>query len=428
MKALFLRLAAILMLLLCSQVIYGVFHPTQTEMSLDASPDLSPVTSVVSFGIYALAALALLFYLRALPAMLRNAGMVLWLPLLALASVAWSQDPSITLRRAVVLLVVSTIGACFGAIYSVQELTKLVTITAFLICVATLLLAPVAPGIVRDSVNTGAWKGLFTHKNAQGVFMALALVSAVHSRFEQYPWFRYATIFLTGLLLLLSRSATSLLAALITFAVLPLWKLTRVPIRQVVLALAGFAVIAGAAAFVLGHYSTELAGVFGKDTTLTGRTELWALILQSIARRPILGYGYNAFWLGMKGESLSIIAASGWVVYHAHNGLLDVLLGLGVVGGALFLFTYLKMIGMIISHTRRSGSTMGELWPASFLVLLTVINCTESLLLSANTIFWLLYVAIYANIAQRTAFTTAAQSAAPALSTLTQMEPQSHRI
>lgn len=415
---------AVLMLLLCSQVIYGVFHPTQTEMSLDASPDLSPVTSIVSFGIYALVTFSLMFYLPELPAMLLQARMVLCLPVLALLSVAWSQDPSLTLRRAVVLLVVSSIGACFGSIYSMQELSKLVTVSAFIICVGTFLMAPVEPGVVRDSLNVGAWKGLFTHKNAQGVFMALALVSAVHSRFERYPWFRYVTIFLTGLLLLLSRSSTSLLAVIITFAVLPLWKLTRVPIRQVVLAMASFALVAGAAAFVISHYSTELAGVFGKDTTLTGRTELWVLILQSIARRPILGYGYNAFWLGMKGESLSIIAASGWVVYHAHNGLLDVLLGLGIVGGVLFLFTFAKMIAMIISHTRNSGATLGELWPASFLILLTVINCTESLLLSANTIFWLLYVAIYANISRRAAFTAAAQSSAAPLSGVTQLTPQ----
>ncbi len=424
MKALFFRFTAILMLLLCSQVIYGVLHPTETEMSLDASSDLSPISSIVSFGIYALVSFSFLFYLRSLPEILRSARLILCLPLLALLSVAWSQDPSLTLRRGAVLLVVSTIGACLGAVYSLQELSKLVTITAFVVCVSTLFMAPIAPGVVRDAANNGAWKGLFTHKNAQGVFMALAFISAVHSRFERYPWFRYATLFLTGGLLLLSRSSTSLLAVIITLAVLPLWKLTRVPIRQVVFALASFALVVGAVAFALSRYSVELAGVFGKDTTLTGRTELWAMILQSIARRPILGYGYNAFWLGMKGESLSIIAASGWVVYHAHNGLLDVLLGLGAVGGVLFLFTYVKLIGMIVSHTRNSGATIGELWPASFLVLLTVINCTESLLLSANTIFWLLYVAIYANIARRAAFRVSAQNASPLLSKMGRMTPQ----
>ena len=424
MKALFFRSLAVLMLLLCSQVIYGIFHPAQTEMSLDASPDLSPVTSLISFGIYALVACSLLFYLRSLPEMLRSARLVLCLPLLALLSIAWSQDPGLTLRRGVVLLVVSSIGACLGSLYSMQELSKLVAVTGFLIGVATFLMAPIAPGVVQDAMMHNAWKGLFTHKNAQGVFMALAFISAVHSRFERYPWFRYATLFLTGALLLLSRSSTSLLAVIVTLAVVPLWKLTRVPLRQVVFALASFALVAGVAAFALSHYSTELAGVFGKDTTLTGRTELWAMILQSIARRPLLGYGYNAFWLGMKGESLSIIAASGWVVYHAHNGLLDVLLGLGAVGGVLFLVTYVKLVGMIVSHTRNSGATLGELWPASFLVLLTVINCTESLLLSANTIFWLLYVAIYANIARRAAFSASARNAAPMLSGINQMTPQ----
>ena len=34
----------------------------------------------------------------------------------------------------------------------------------------------------------------------------------------------------------------------------------------------------------------------GKDPTLTGRSELWAYVWKDIDLRPLLGWGYAAFW------------------------------------------------------------------------------------------------------------------------------------
>jgi hypothetical protein len=35
--------------------------------------------------------------------------------------------------------------------------------------------------------------------------------------------------------------------------------------------------------------------LLGKDQTLTGRTDLWPLVIDSIAERPMLDWGYRAF-------------------------------------------------------------------------------------------------------------------------------------
>ena len=37
--------------------------------------------------------------------------------------------------------------------------------------------------------------------------------------------------------------------------------------------------------------------------TLTGRTELWATVIEMIREHPWFGYGYSGFWLGWDGES-----------------------------------------------------------------------------------------------------------------------------
>ena len=37
-------------------------------------------------------------------------------------------------------------------------------------------------------------------------------------------------------------------------------------------------------------------GLVGKDSSLTGRTPIWAAIMRQVALRPWEGFGYGAFW------------------------------------------------------------------------------------------------------------------------------------
>ncbi|UJB69157.1 O-antigen ligase family protein [Acaryochloris sp. 'Moss Beach'] len=70
----------------------------------------------------------------------------------------------------------------------------------------------------------------------------------------------------------------------------------------------------------------------GKDPSLTGRTDLWVWALDDIGKRPWLGYGYGAFWQDFSSKAALIRYAAGWQVPSAHNGLLDLLLDLGILG------------------------------------------------------------------------------------------------
>ena len=51
-------------------------------------------------------------------------------------------------------------------------------------------------------------------------------------------------------------------------------------------------------AFVVFALSPDLIlGFLGKDATLTGRTDLWEFVKICISQRPLLGWGFSAFWL-----------------------------------------------------------------------------------------------------------------------------------
>ncbi len=79
-----------------------------------------------------------------------------------------------------------------------------------------------------------------------------------------------------------------------------------------------------------------LTSLVGKDATLTGRVDLWALVLPYGDRRPLLGYGYGAFWIAdnpMTQEIWRIL--NSYQPPHAHNGWIETYLELGLVGCAV---------------------------------------------------------------------------------------------
>lgn len=71
----------------------------------------------------------------------------------------------------------------------------------------------------------------------------------------------------------------------------------------------------------------DISTTFGRDETLTGRSDIWAILVPYAMQKPILGYGFGGFWT----DAMRQLTSS-----HAHNGYLDVVLNLGFVGLLLF--------------------------------------------------------------------------------------------
>ena len=83
--------------------------------------------------------------------------------------------------------------------------------------------------------------------------------------------------------------------------------------------------------------------LLGKDATLTGRTELWYFVNIFISQRPLLGWGFGAFWCQEIRRLNEISRNLGWSIPQAHNGLLELLLEVGAIGTS-FLRSYLPEI------------------------------------------------------------------------------------
>jgi len=112
-----------------------------------------------------------------------------------------------------------------------------------------------------------------------------------------------------------------------------------------------------------------------------------------IEKKPWLGYGYGAFWLKDNSESSTIIQTVQWNAPNAHNGFLDLWLGLGLLGLLVFL------IGFVVNLLRaiyliRLDETYVNMWLLIYITFIIFSNLTETTLLEQNSLEWILYVAV----------------------------------
>jgi O-antigen ligase len=187
-------------------------------------------------------------------------------------------------------------------------------------------------------------------------------------------------------------SKTALLLFLMVVMLMPLYKALRWQDTKIIPLIIILVLVTGSiAVFVIGNWENILLSL-GRDTTLSGRTNLWEGALEKIAERPWLGYGYQGFWQEGGGAEM-IWKAEGYKPPHAHNGFINITLDLGLVGLFLFLLTiatnYLRAIAWL-----RLGTTTIELWPIFYVTFFFMYNHSENTILAHNSIFWALLVSV----------------------------------
>lgn len=128
---------------------------------------------------------------------------------------------------------------------------------------------------------------------------------------------------------------------------------------------------------------------FGRSASFSGRTELWAELLESWTQRPWGGFGFMAVWFD---DDLRVrLLARGRDLYEAHSGYLEVLVGAGVLG-ALALAWLLWVLVRDIVGAVPSGAWMSQWWVA--IVAFTLLMNTGETFIGANVAAWLTFVAV----------------------------------
>jgi exopolysaccharide production protein ExoQ len=296
----------------------------------------------------------------------------------AFVSVFWSDFPFVAFKRwfrdlgnyLVILVVLSDPRP-------IEAIRTLFRRLCYLLIPLSILLIKYYPEMARqydEWTGTGTFSGAATSKNTLGVgclisglFFFWDIVSRWPERrkrrTKQIILVNAAFFAMTLWVLNLSNSATSrvclILGCLVIATAHSRWS-QRHPNFLKVLVPASFCLYL---IFSLSFNVTgQLAGAVGRDPTLTDRTKIWAMLLK-MHTNPLLGTGYESFWLGPRLDW--IWSQSLGHINEAHNGYLEVYLNLGLIGLCLlciFIITSYLTISMRLRKNLTFGSFGMAMW------------------------------------------------------------------
>jgi exopolysaccharide production protein ExoQ len=320
------------------------------------------------------------------------------------ASVLWAFRPEISFIRFVqqVMIVTSIVLPAMLAARTVDMIRGLFLCFAFASILNVFFVLGGSATIARYGsivVNIGS-PGYFPGKNYLGECAAIAFLLSLREML--YPGLRRAlgiiVVVIATLLVFLSNSKTALglafISPLLAGLTLITRKITRISPAIILLSIPFcYAVLSSVSNFNMDRVSYMLYG----DSTFTGRTIIWDFAQHEIERRPLLGWGYQSFWLvGL--DAPSFVEAPGWVkmMPNAHNGYYDTMLEMGYLGLAflvVFIIATLHAIGRVADRDPVRA------WLVLSLGLCIILfNYLESLWMRGFEFLWVVFVILSVEI------------------------------
>jgi exopolysaccharide production protein ExoQ len=311
---------------------------------------------------------------------------------LAVCSVFWSPAPIITLQMCAAAGLCALFACYLSERYTADRLMQLLILMGVAAALLSVFFSLALPAYgIFQGYGEDAWQGICDHKNTLGVSMAFLLTPV----FFTTSYGRGRKLLYSALLLFLIYKSQSRGAWLDTGAMLLfvawLSLIRRLRAREVapVLLVTITAVVATVALGV--YFWPELAAHLGKSPSMSGRTGIYAEVWRSIMKRPILGYGFGAFWYAGNPEVHRIGLALGWPnIGYAENGILELALQTGFVGAGFVIMMIGKAVvqGMRLLHSPSYSPRVGWFLTVFFLAMVT--NIDAGWFMTVNTLDWVL--------------------------------------
>lgn len=227
--------------------------------------------------------------------------------------------------------------------YGRERLLWVVVITGLVLCLASMATYFAVPAFGRMSDWVGrsyivTWRlqGVFGSSNAAGVsgaFLVLLATQTLRVRRQGLLFWGMVAAFV--FCLIMSNNRMAIAAAILAFGIIFLTRGNITGKSALVLLAASAVVIVFLVAGDVILESVTRSGSAEEVLSATGRTRIWAVVLELWGESPLLGYGYTSSQQILPNHPLLFVAAA-----HAHNMYLEVLfsggvLGLGLLAAAL---------------------------------------------------------------------------------------------
>jgi exopolysaccharide production protein ExoQ len=285
--------------------------------------------------------------------LIRNWSISMYL-LYCLISVTWSYHPDVSFKRwikaigdlAMVLIIVTDA-------HPVAAIRHLVSRIGFLLLPTSVLFIKYYGDLGRAYTADGLLMniGVATDKNMLGLTVLIVSLVAfwnvrsllIHKeeRNRGRHLLAQGTLLALGLSLFLMANSSTCKACFVLGSFLIIASnfrtIRRRPARLhalclVVLLVAGVALLGGQA---------EVAGALGRESNMSGRTDIWAAVIPAVPR-TLIGAGFESFWISPRVSIFQhALLELGWDprialgLNEAHNGYIEVYLNLGWIGVCL---------------------------------------------------------------------------------------------
>lgn len=324
-------------------------------------------------------------------------------------STFWSTFSSYTLVESFTLTV-----TCLAGLYIATSFTLLQQLTLFLVAMQPGLL--VSWFAVRNNWSGATnfeenyWIGIYFNRNSFAPPAALGLLAAVSLLWifivrRPKHWILVVfvlldVVLLDAALLLRSKSSTSLGAIGVFAFVWAFWtamrwlnrrrKFSADQLTQVVYP--GFLLTLIVLTWISFYSSSILSDFFKSDLDFNGRILLWRFSWDGFLDRPLAGWGWFAAWhthnFFQEREFLTSLSSMTW----SHSGIMDILLGGGIIGGALFVAAVVwsgaRQLSRVFTQTAGQWS-----FAAAWFV---IAASTQESFIVGNHFLWLLLVSALA--------------------------------
>lgn len=311
--------------------------------------------------------------------------------LFCLASVIWSDFTFVALKRwtkaigdLVMICIVLTDRQPLAA------MSRLYSRTAFILTPLSLLFIKYYPALGRTYdpwTGQQSLTGVSYDKNILGVVTFVLLSGSVWRvlrllRSEETPNHRGRVLLAQGVmlalgiyLLFLSNSDTScisfFLAAVLMLATsLRFFRRKPAAVHILVLLLA-----TTVSSLLLLGGGASMAHAVGRNSNLTGRTQIWAAVIP-LCPNPLIGAGFESFWLSPSVHTRLWDAIPGLPLNEAHDGYIEIYLELGWLGLGLVGWILVEGYRRSVAAFRRDSAWGGLL--IGYILSAAVYNVTEA--------------------------------------------------
>ncbi len=384
---------------------------------------------------------------------LKQASLAIWpvwiIIALTLVSTIWSIDPLLTARRSIAIVLTTSFGVYVGTRLTPHQLLIALAFAISIgmaLSIGMLLIAPEFAIMTGSPFLSYSWRGAYDHKGplsrVAGLGVIVFWILLMNTK-KQRLYLSLLWVGLLSCLFILIMASTRATSAAVVLAIIVAyilqfhgWRFAKMKIalaskavfvNSVALAALGITVFASIFVeperFVSPLFLDEqriINGVwydltnplwniefqsekafintnaFETAPTLTGRTDLWRALWDRGKKRPLLGYGYGAFWDGDGKRNFEALPADTQWAYSAHSGIFEIFLALGVVGVVVTMAAIGWMVFWMLKAYRGDYSHSVFVWNAAYLVYWGGINLIDSNLLNNYDIFWIIAIAIIA--------------------------------